>query len=319
MRVVVTGAAGFIGSHLAERLLADRHHVVGIDCFTDYYERRRKEANVASAQTHPRFELVERDLADDDVSDVIAGADAVFHLAAQPGVRGSWGQGFDTYLRNNLQATQRLFETVAARAVPVVFASSSSIYGDAAGLPVREEDPPHPVSPYGMTKLAGEHLALLYGREHGVPVVSVRYFTVYGPRQRPDMAFGRFLQAARNGSPLQLLGDGRQSRDFTFVTDAVAATVAALDARPGTAYNVGGGTLATINEVVSLIGGLVGTVPAADRRPRALGDVAHTWADTTRARRDLGWTPLVSLREGLSAQLRWLDDSERSGVVVTTP
>lgn len=317
MRVVVTGAAGFIGSHLAERLLDQGHHVVGIDCFTDYYERRRKEANLGAARAHHCFELVERDLASDDTSEVIAGANAVFHLAGQPGVRGSWGPGFDAYLRNNLQATQRLFETVAARPVPVVFASSSSIYGDAVSLPVREDDLPRPVSPYGMTKLAGEHLALLYGREHGVPVVSVRYFTVYGPRQRPDMAFGRFLRAARTGAPMQLLGDGCQSRDFTFVTDAVAATVAALDARPGTAYNVGGGTVATINEVVSLIGEVVGSQPAVDRRPRAVGDVTHTWADTTRARRDLGWTPVVSLRDGLEAQLRWLEQSEDANVAPT--
>jgi UDP-glucose 4-epimerase len=316
MRVVVTGAAGFIGSHLTERLLDDGHSVLGVDCFTDYYERSSKEANLAGARAHSCFELAERDLAADDVAEILTGADAVFHLAAQPGVRGSWGRGFDTYLRNNLQATQRLFEALRPRPVPVVFASSSSIYGDAVNLPVGEDEPPRPVSPYGMTKLAGEHLALLYGREHGVPVVSVRYFTVYGPRQRPDMAFGRFLRAARSGSRLQILGDGEQSRDFTFVADAVAATVAALAGAPGTAYNVGGGSVATINEVIALIGELVGAAPAVDRRPRAVGDVAHTWADTTRARVDLGWTPVVPLRAGLQAHLRWVEEKERADTLL---
>jgi nucleoside-diphosphate-sugar epimerase len=249
------------------------------------------------------------------LAEVLADADVVFHLAAQPGVRGSWGTGFDIYLRNNVQVTQRLFEALRARPIPVVFASSSSIYGDAAPLPVREQETPRPVSPYGMTKLAGEHLALLYGREHGIPVVCVRYFTVYGPRQRPDMAFGRFLRAARRGNRLQLFGDGEQSRDFTFVGDAVAATIAALEGTPGTAYNVGGGSVATLNEVLTLIGKLMGTALAVDRRPRAAGDVAHTWADTTRARRELGWTPRVSLRAGLEAQLRWIEANERATAV----
>jgi nucleoside-diphosphate-sugar epimerase len=310
MRVVVTGAAGFIGSHLSERLLADGHHVRGVDCFTDYYDRTLKEANLADARLQPAFELVERDLAIDDPAEALAGADAVFHLACQPGVRGSWGTGFDTYLRNNLQATQRLFEALRRRPVPVVFASSSSIYGDAARLPVQEDEPARPVSPYGMTKLAGEHLALLYRREHGVPVVSVRYFTVYGPRQRPDMAFGRFLRGARRGDRLQVLGDGEQSRDFTFVADAVAATVAALGGTPGTAYNIGGGAVTTINEVIALIGELVGATPVVDRRPRAAGDVAHTWADTGRARDELGWNPRVPLRDGLEAHLRWIAENE---------
>jgi UDP-glucuronate 4-epimerase len=304
MRFVVTGAAGFIGSHLADRLLAEGHSVVGIDCFSPYYEPEWKRRNVAAAFRSDRFRLVERDLLAVDLRDILDAADGVFHLAAQPGVRPSWDQ-FDTYLGNNVLATQRLMEVVRRRPVPVVYASSSSVYGSVERLPIREEDPLRPISPYGVTKLGGEHIVSLYGRAHGIPVAAVRYFTVYGPRQRPDMAITRFLTAILAGEPIEVLGDGNQSRDFTFVSDAVEATVAAMGRPDGRAYNVGGGSKATVNEAIAAISALSGLDVAVRRRPQAAGDMQHTWADTRRAREDLGWRPEVALQDGLAAQYAW--------------
>ena len=224
MKVVVTGAAGFIGSHVAESLLADGHEVVGIDCFTDYYPRPIKEANVRGLRAHARFRLVEACLQEADLPPLLDGAAHVYHLAAQAGVRASWGRDFALYTDHNVLATQRLLEAALTVGRPtLVYASSSSVYGDAPGLPLREDGPCRPISPYGVTKLAGEHLAVLYHRNHGLPTVSLRFFTVYGPRQRPDMAFHRFLEAARRGGEVTVFGDGRQTRDFTYVADVVTA------------------------------------------------------------------------------------------------
>jgi nucleoside-diphosphate-sugar epimerase len=304
-RYLVTGAAGFVGSHLCERLLEGGSEVVGIDRFSPFYERELKERNLPRLQAHDRFELIEADLCDCDLAPLTAEVDGVFHLAAQAGVRSSWGEGFVDYVRDNVLATQRVLDAICCRPVPLVIASSSSVYGDAAQLPVSESHELSPVSPYGMTKLSVEHLARIYGRQRGLQIVCLRYFTVYGPRQRPDMAFGRFLAAALAGDHLRILGDGTQSRDFTYVDDAVSATMLALDA-PAGIYNVGGGEPVSLNDVIALVAELLGRPVAVERRDPAAGDVRHTWADTGRARRELGWEPGTSLREGLEAQLRWI-------------
>jgi nucleoside-diphosphate-sugar epimerase len=304
MLALVTGAAGFIGSHLTQRLIADGYDVRGVDCFTDYYERARKEENLAAFRTHDRFELVEADLATADARALLDGAEAVFHLAAQPGVRDSWGTQFEIYARNNIAATQRLLEALVERDVPMVFASSSSVYGDTDDFPMTERSLPRPISPYGVTKLAAEHLARLYTRAYGVSIASLRYFTVYGPRQRPDLAFTAFIEAALGDDPITVLGDGEQSRDFTFVHDAVDATVRALGATPG-AYNVGGGSRATINECIAIIEELTGRTLKVKRSDAVRGDMKHTWADTSAIRETLDWVPRATLRDGLAAQVAW--------------
>jgi len=310
---LVTGAAGFIGSHLCERLLADGHHVRGVDRFSPYYDRAAKEANLALSRTCDTFELLEADLAKTDMGALLADVDGVFHLAAQPGVRASWGEGFVDYVHDNVVATQKLLEALCGQRIPLVLASSSSVYGDAENLPVSEVGAGLlPVSPYGLTKLAIEHLARIYVAQHGVHAVALRYFTVYGPRQRPDMAFTRFVRAALAGETLRILGDGEQSRDFSFVADVVEATIAALGAPAGRVYNIGGGEPTTLNAVLATIAGLVDRPVTVAREAQALGDVRHTWADTTRARRELGWAPRTCLRDGLAAQVAWLSSGEQS-------
>jgi nucleoside-diphosphate-sugar epimerase len=311
MKALVTGAAGFIGSHLSAALLDQGAEVRGLDCFTDFYARELKEANLDTVRSHPRFEFMEAALQSAELSPCLDGVTHVFHLAAQAGVRKSWGRDFRAYSVNNIEATQRLLEACAGRPLErVVYASSSSVYGDNAAMPMREDALPQPVSPYGVTKLAAEQLGYLYHVNHGVPVVSLRYFTVYGPRQRPDMGFHRFLRAAVQGQPITLYGDGRQTRDFTFVADAVAATIAA-GARgvPGRVYNIGGGSRVSINEVLDLIGTVAGRPVTITREPAQKGDMRDTYADTTRARTDLGFSPAVALKEGLQAEHEWLVQS----------
>jgi UDP-glucuronate 4-epimerase len=307
MRALVTGAAGFIGSHLCDRLLADDHDVIGIDSFDDYYARATKEDNLDAARASSRFELHDDDLLTTDLDALLDGIHVVYHLAAQPGVRGSWGARFDVYVRNNILVTQRLLETLVERDsdARLVYASSSSIYGDTPILPTPETTNARPISPYGVTKLAGEDLVSLYASGRGLSAAVVRYFTVYGPRQRPDMAFTRFIDAALSGAEVEILGTGEQSRDFTFVSDAVDATVRAARAAPGSCFNVGGGTRATVNEVLSLIEQLHGRPIALIRRPSVAGDVSHTWADTARARTELGWEPSTDLANGLQQQMEW--------------
>jgi len=308
VKAVVTGAAGFIGSHLTESLLADGHDVIGVDAFVDYYPREVKERNLARALDHRSFRLVEASLQEMDLEPVLDGASEVFHLAAQAGVRASWGQDFAVYTDNNVLATQRLLETAVAARVPrVVYASSSSVYGDAAALPLQEDTACRPVSPYGVTKLAAEHLVNLYHSNMGVPVVSLRYFTVYGPRQRPDMAFHRFLKAAREGSPIRLFGDGRQTRDFTYVDDIVAATRAAADSgRPGGVYNVGGGERVAMTDVIARIERVTGRRLAVEREGAQKGDMRDTLADTSAAGRDLGFHSTVTLDDGLAREWDWI-------------
>jgi nucleoside-diphosphate-sugar epimerase len=306
-RLVVTGCAGFIGSHLAERLVADGFRVRGIDAFTTYYPRADKAANLAALSHEPRFELLELDLAAAALEPAFAGAEVVFHLAAQPGVRASFGDGFSSYVRDNVLATQRVFEAALASGVRrVVWASSSSVYGDAPVYPCREsETPTKPRSPYGVTKQTCEQLADVY-RLRGLDAIGMRYFTVYGPRQRPDMALRRLCDALLAGTAFPLYGDGSQSRDFTYVADAVHATVRAAHAdRPHALYNVGGGDEATLAAVIALLESLTGKSVVLDRREREAGDVRRTGADTSLARATLGWRPATRLRDGLRSELEW--------------
>ncbi|HEY7510660.1 MAG TPA: NAD-dependent epimerase/dehydratase family protein [Vicinamibacteria bacterium] len=311
MKVVVTGAAGFIGSTLAESLLREGHEVVGLDAFVDYYPRAAKERNLAACRADRRFHLVEGALQDAELRPLLDGARVVFHLAAQAGVRASWGRDFSLYVDHNVLATQRLLEAAVEAGTPrVVYASSSSVYGDSTDMPLREEALCRPMSPYGVTKLAAEHLGNLYERNHGLPVVSLRYFTVYGPRQRPDMAFHRFLKAARDGEPVRVYGDGRQTRDFTYIEDIVAATRAAADSgRPGCVYNVGGGERVSVNQVLDMVGEVTGRRLAVVREAAQKGDVRDTSADTAAARRDLGFRSTVPLREGLAREWAWIKET----------
>lgn len=305
-RFLVTGVAGFVGSHLAEALLAAGHDVTGVDSFSDYYARALKEANRSAVTADGRFSFAELDLADAAVADLVADTDGVFHLAAQPGVRGSWGETFATYARDNVVATQRVFEAAAAAGVRVVWASSSSVYGNAETYPTPESTTPRPISPYGVTKLTCEHLAAAYQESVGLDAVGLRYFTVYGPRQRPDMAFTRIANALVDGATFTLFGSGEQTRDVTYVGDAVAATVAGMEnGRPGAVYNVGGGSETSLLDAIGLFERLAGTRLDLTRTAVARGDVRRTAADTTRARSELGWAPRTTLEEGVAAQLAW--------------
>ena len=297
MKYVVTGAAGFIGSQLAEKLLEGGHDVVAVDCFTDYYDPALKEENAAG------LDVVRLDLADEDLD--LEGVDGVFHLAGQPGVR-SFGDVFEEYVRRNLLASRRVFEAAAGAGVRVVFASSSSIYGDAERYPTPEETEPRPISPYGITKLGCEQLAHAYAQGFGLDAVVLRYFTFYGPRQRPDMALARIVDALARGSSFELYGDGLQSRSFTYVADGVEATIAAMERAPaGSVYNVGGGEEATMREAIATLERVSGRSLDLVESPSAAGDVRRTSADATRIGRDLGWQATTSLEDGLRAQWEW--------------
>lgn len=291
--------------------MADGCEVLGIDCFSDYYDPALKRSNLARLKSDARFRLVEADVTTADLDGLLEGVNAVFHQAGQPGVRASWGLGFEPYVRQNILATQRLLEACLRRATlkRFVFASSSSVYGDADELPAREATLPRPVSPYGVTKLAAEHLCLLYAKL-GVPTVSLRYFTVYGPRQRPDMAFNQFIHALFEGEEIVINGDGEQTRDFTYVDDIVAANVAAATVQAervvGRVYNLGGGSRVSVNEVIRLLETVTGQNARVRHRPQPPGEARHTFADTSAARRDLGFEPLHDLEAGLRAEAEWI-------------
>ncbi|MFH1033184.1 MAG: NAD-dependent epimerase/dehydratase family protein [Pseudomonadota bacterium] len=309
MRFLVTGVAGFIGSQVAERLLEQGHQVRGIDCFTDYYPRRLKELNLAPALANTGFDFMERDIMDVEPAALLEGVDVVIHLAAQAGVRRSWGANFQIYTHNNLLTTQRLLEAGKELGLGrLVYASSSSVYGDTQDLPMRETSACWPVSPYGVSKLAAEHLCTLYTRNFGVDTVSLRYFTVYGPRQRPDMAFHRFIRAQLTGTGIRLFGDGEQSRDFTYVSDIVDATIAAAltpQARGGI-FNIGGGSRVSVNQVIAMLEEITGHKAPIERLAVAKGDVRDTEADTSRARAVLGYDPRFDLQKGLAAEVDWV-------------
>lgn len=309
-RCVVTGAAGFIGSHLSAALLDQGHEVFAVDNFADYYARAAKERNVGAVRSRKGYQFEEADLLTADLPAMLAGADVVFHEAGQPGVRASWGTTFEVYCNANVLVTQRLLEACRDRPLTrFVYASSSSVYGNAEDLPVVESSLPRPVSPYGVSKLAGEHLCVLYAAVWGLPTVALRYFTVYGPRQRPDMAFNKFIRAILTGKEINIFGDGTQTRDFTYVDDIVAATIAAgltPGLRPGAVYNLGGGLRISLNDVISVIAGIAGRAPVVTRAAAQAGDVRDTFADCTLARADLGYEPTWSLNDGLAAEVDWM-------------
>lgn len=308
MNALVTGVAGFIGSTLAEEMLAGGHAVRGADALTPYYDTAIKRSNLDGLRHHPRFELHEIDLLDAPLEHLLDGVDVVFHTAAQPGVRSSWGKEFALYERRNVLVTQRLLEAVRDTDLTrFVYSSSLSVYGSADRYPTTEQDLPRPESPYGVTKLAAEHLCNLYARNFGVPTVSLRYFTIYGPRQRPDMAFHRLVEAALSGSPFPLYGTGRQVRDFTYVADAVGANVqaATTDAAPGTVVNIAGGSAVALRDVIDLVGEITGRSVAIDLQPAVPGDVQRTGGSIDAAGQVLHWKPEISLEEGLRRQVEW--------------
>jgi len=312
---IVTGAAGFIGSHLVETLLEKGDRVIGIDHFNDYYDPTLKRANIAPAQGHPNFQLIEADIEGLDWKQLLVDVDVVYHQAAQAGVRASWGEGFQLYTERNINATQIILE--AAKHIPslkrFVYASSSSVYGDAETLPTTEALCPKPVSPYGITKLAAEQLCRLYYQNFGVPTVSLRYFTVYGPRQRADMAFHLFFKATLEGKPIRIYGDGRQTRDFTFVKDVVAANLAAAvaPAAPGEVFNIGGGSRVALIDVIDTIERITEIPVQREYFENARGDARHTAADVSKAANLIGYAPQVSLESGLTQEWQWIQSLYR--------
>ena len=307
MLSVVTGVAGFIGSHLAERLIGEGHEVVGIDCFTDYYPRSIKESNVEYLLTLPGFSFVEGNLLDLNLPDLLNGTQYIFHQAAQAGVRSSWGTEFEVYTTLNLVATQRLLEACKKLTFEkFIYASSSSVYGDSDDLPLREDSVLKPVSPYGVTKLAGEHLCMSYWKNYNIPSIALRYFTVYGPRQRPDMAFHKFMRASLHGKDIEIYGDGLQTRDFTFVADAVEGNLLAMKTtQVGEVFNIGGGSRVTVNDVLDTLQKITLKNPRIVYQDVQKGDVKHTLAETRKARNTLGYSPEVDLKTGLAQQWEW--------------
>lgn len=308
MNVLVTGCAGFIGSHLCEALLNRGDSVIGIDGMTDNYSPAIKQRNLSAYHDHPRFDYQAGNLIEIDLRPILEQVDCVFHTAGQPGVRSSWGSQFEIYMQNNILATQKILEGIKTLGKPVrmVFSSSSSIYGNTDQLPVTELSLPRPYSPYGTTKLAAEHLCHLYQQNYKVPVVSLRYFTVYGPRQRPDMGFHIFIKALLQGASINILGDGTQTRDFTYVGDIVRANLLAAE-KPveGEIFNIGGGSRRSLMDVLKILETVSGIQPKLEYRPVEKGDVKDTWADTTKARSLLGFAPQTDLAEGLMQQYEW--------------
>jgi UDP-glucose 4-epimerase len=309
MRSLVTGAAGFIGSSLSERLIKEGHEVVGVDCFTDYYPRSIKEENLKNLLKISEFNFLEVDILEAKLEEMLVGVDTIFHQAAQAGVRSSWGAEFEIYTSNNVLATQRLLE--ACKGVGIkkfIYASSSSVYGDSEELPLREGSLLKPVSPYGVTKLAGEHLSYTYWKNFNVPVISLRYFTVYGPRQRPDMAFHKFIKAIVIDEAIEIYGDGEQTRDFSFISDIVEGNILAMKSDAvGEVFNLGGGSRVSVNKVLDTLQEIAGKSTKIVYRDVQKGDVRHTLADTGNARKYLGYNPQIKLKEGLTEEWQWLE------------
>lgn len=320
MRVLITGAAGFVGSSIADRLLSEGHEVVGLDCFIPYYPRQYKEKNLENARSFDKFQFVEADLCDvfacaDEENalarhELLDGVDVVYHQAAQAGVRASWGRDFNIYCHNNILGTQKLLEACKTReGIRIVYASSSSVYGETLKFPMAETDLPQPVSPYGVSKLSAEHLMCLYTANYGLHTTSLRYFTVYGPRQRPDMAFHKLCRALVTGEEFLMYGSGEQTRDFTFISDIVEANInAGKFGKPGGVYNIGGGSRISMNNVIAMLEGIAGKEVKINRVERHHGDVTHTGADVTRAATDWGYAPKIALEQGLARELEFIEN-----------
>jgi len=308
MKCLVTGAAGFIGSNLSKKLLSLGYDVTGIDSFSDYYPRKIKEANIAGLLKHKKFSFVEGDLNGIDIKKLASGASVIFHKAAQPGVRKSWGSDFSIYIRDNIRATQRLLENVKDMPLDkLIYASSSSVYGDIRSLPMKEASPTRPVSPYGVTKLAAEHLCYLYHKNFGLPFAALRYFTVYGPGQRPDMAFHMFLKHIILNEEIIIFGDGKQTRDYTFISDVVQANIRAMDKNAeGGIYNIGGHARITVLDVLDMLRDITGKKIKVKFIEKQKGDMKHTYSDITRAKKYLKYSPDYSVKEGLKEEYKWL-------------
>jgi nucleoside-diphosphate-sugar epimerase len=310
MKCIVTGAAGFIGSHLSQKLLKENYEVLGIDDFQDYYPKWIKERNIAPLLKQKNFNLMPENINSLDSDSLLANHDCIFHLAAQAGVRSSWGENFSVYTRNNIDTTQKLLESAKKNDLKkFIYASSSSVYGDCHDLPMKENSPLKPYSPYGVTKLAAEHLCTLYYRNYSVPTVSLRFFTVYGPAQRPDMAFHKFFKAALEGKNITIYGDGSQTRDFTYIDDIVEAILSAFrSGKPGEIYNLGGGKNIILREIFPLIENVCQKKITINHIDRQYGDVSHTFADITKARKDLGFSPRIKLEQGLTEEWKWIQN-----------
>lgn len=309
MKILVTGCCGFIGSHLSERLLKLKHDVVGIDCFTDYYSKKLKEQNLSNFVNDGNFEFIEKNLLEVDLKQLIEdGVDYIFHEAAQAGVRYSWGENFDIYTENNILATQRLLEACKeSRVKKMIYASSSSVYGDVNSFPMKETDTVKPVSPYGVSKLATEHLCSLYYKNFDVHSISLRYFTVYGPRQRPDMAFNKFIKAIDNDEVIEIYGDGKQTRDYTYISDIIDANILAMNSKIDNAevFNIGGGARTGLITVIELIEKLIDKKAKLKYIDSQKGDMQHTASDISKAKNKLGYQPKVNLNDGLQNQIIW--------------
>lgn len=323
VRVLITGCAGFIGSSIVDRLVDEGHYVVCIDAFTDYYSPRLKRSNISHLLGRDNFKLIEEDINNiplQELKSIIDSVDVVIHEAAQPGVRSSWGQNFETYVRHNILATQRLLEaSISSKLKRFVYASSSSVYGNIKKMPLREDYTPKPYSPYGVTKLAAEHLARAYYENYNVPIVILRYFTVYGPRQRPDMAFHRFIKAALRGDAIEVYGDGSQLRDFTYVDDVVEATLVAAftdnESVIGETINIGSGNPVRLIDAIKIIQDIVEAEVKLVFKGKQKGDVDATYADITKAQKLLGWRPRTHIREGLEREVEWLSEALRKGII----